>query len=107
MKYKYRRAYIKAYTESGIYKFVSPLPNFQLNKASRFLGVLRNKSIKQIVVSFQTVKTQHILAYKTIKKETYDDVEKLSQLFKEISQEKLMNRVKRSKLNTISETALF
>lgn len=107
MKYKYRRTYIRAYTDSDVYKFVSPLPNFKMNKASKFIGALKGKDIKQIVVSFQTVKTQHILAYKTIKKETYDDVEKLSQLFKEISQEKLMNRVKRSKLNTISETALF
>lgn len=107
MKYKYRRAYIRAYTDSGVYKFVSPLPNFKMNKASKFLGALKGKDIKKISVSFQTIKTQHILAYKTIKKETYDDVTKLSQLFKEISQEKLMNRVKRSKLNTISETAIF
>lgn len=107
MKYKYRRAYIRAYTDSGVYKFVSPLPNFKMNKASKFIDALKGKDIKKISVSFQTIKTQHILAYKTVKKETYDDVTKLSQLFKEISQEKLMNRVKRSKLNTISETAIF
>lgn len=107
MIYKYRRAYIKAYTTSEVYKFISPLPNFKLNKALKYIDTLKNKNVKQIVVSFQETKMQNSFAYKTVKKEIYNDVQQLLQLLNEISQEKLMNRVKRSKLNTISETVLF